>query len=238
MEHYGNHCQPSLFYENHDNPRMVSKVDPDPKFRDVLAKLLAVMQLTLRGTPFLFQGQELGMVNKKFTSIHDLRDVESLNLYKELCETMSEEEAYQKILAGTRDHARTPMQWTNGENAGFSKAEPWIPTDEDCKVCNAEAETADKNSVLHFYQALIALRKAHSALTYGSIEIVNKKEPDLFTYYRKNKDETLYIECALSREGKKRKGRLPDGVRLLSNYPEASEQQLRPYEAAVWQIKE
>lgn len=237
MEHYGSHCQPSLFYENHDNPRMVSKVDPDPRFRDVLAKLLAAMQLTLRGTPFLFQGQELGMVNKKFTSIRELRDVESLNLYKELCESMGEDDAFKQILAGSRDHARSPMQWTDGIYAGFSDVQPWIPTDGDCKICNAQAETADKDSVMNFYRSLIALRKAHDAFTYGKIEIVNKKEPDLFTYYRRGTDETFYIECALSRETKKRRGKLPNGLRLLSNYPTVSEREYRPYEAAVWQIK-
>ncbi len=109
MENYGNHCQPTLFYVNHDNPRMISKIDTDPKFRTVLSKLLALMQLTLRGTPFIYQGQEIGMINKKFICIDDLRDIESLNLYEELLGKMNKEEALNKILAGTRDHARTAM---------------------------------------------------------------------------------------------------------------------------------
>jgi len=236
MKNYGNHCQPSLFYENHDNPRMISKVDPDPEFRDVLAKLLATMQFTLRGTPFLFQGQELGMVNKNFSSISDLRDVESLNLYSELCKTMSEADAFKKLLSGTRDHARAPMQWTSGKYAGFSDAEPWIGTDDDCKLCNAASQTTDEGSVWSFYHALIALRKSYAALIYGEIDIVNKKETDLFTYYRRNETETLYIECALSRETMQRKGKLPGGVRLISNYPQSSALQFRPYEATVWLI--
>lgn len=236
MEHYGNHCQPSLFYENHDNPRMISKIDPDPQFRGVLAKLLAAMQLTLRGTPFLYQGQELGMINKEFRSIDDLRDVESLNLYSELCKTMSKTDAFQRLLAGTRDHARTPMQWTDSKYAGFSSAEPWIGTDNDCKICNVAAQTAEEGSVWNFYRALIALRKKYSSFTYGEIKIVNKKEKDLFTYYRIGKDATFYIECFLSRDEKKRKAGLPDGVRLISNYPESSELQYRPYEATVWMI--
>jgi len=237
MENYSNHCQPSLFYENHDNPRMISKVDPDPKFRDVLAKLLATMQLTLRGTPFIYQGQELGMVNKSFTSVHDLRDVESLNLYAELCKTMSEADAFKKLLAGTRDHARAPMQWTNGSHAGFSTVEPWIGTDSDCQLCNAEAQTDNAGSVRNFYRTLIGLRKAHIALVYGDITIVNQKVQDLFTYYRKGKNETFYIECCLNREGIKRKGKLPNGIRLLSNYPQASKFQFRPYEATVWMME-
>jgi len=238
MENYGDHCQPSLFYENHDNPRMISKVNPNPQFRDVLAKLLAIMQLTLRGTPFLFQGQELGMVNKDFKSVNNLRDVESLNLYAELCKTMSESEAFKKLLAGTRDHARTPMQWTNSKNAGFSDVEPWIDTDSDCKICNAAEQTADEDSVWNFYRALIAIRKAHTALTYGTIKIVNKNERDLFTYYRSRENETLYIECHLNSEVKKRKNKLPKGRRLISNYPEVSESQLRPYEATIWLLNQ
>lgn len=235
MEHYGNHCQPSLFYENHDNPRMISKVDPDPQYRKVLAKLLAVMQFTLRGTPFIFQGQELGMINHKFASIDKLRDVESLNLYQELCQTMSETEAFQKVLAGSRDHARTPMQWTNAANAGFSDAQPWIQTDDDCKICNAEAEMSEKDSVWSFYRSLIAIRKEHDALVYGNITITNKRKRNLFTYYRENEQENFYIECNFSRDIIKRTGKLPKGKRLISNYPEVSDN-FRPYEAAVWVV--
>ena len=236
MENYASHYQHSLFYENHDNPRMVSKVDPDPAFRIVLAKLLATLQLTLRGTPFIYQGQELGMVNKKFASIEELRDVESLNLYSELCRTMSEAEAFKKLLAGSRDHARTPVQWTGGKYAGFSEAQPWIGTDDDCHICNAADQVSDEGSVWSFYRALIRLRKEHRALVYGDIRIVNKKERDLFTYYRMDENAAFYIECNLSRESISPKGRRPDGTRVISNYPEAAGIKLRPYEAAVWWI--
>lgn len=236
MENYGSHSWMSLFFENHDNPRMVSKVDTDLSLRDVLAKLLAVMQLTLKGTPFIYQGQEIGMVNKHFTSIDELRDIESLNLYSELCKKMSDAEAFKKVLKGTRDHARTPVQWTDGRHAGFTEEEPWIGTDDDCKICNVEAQIKDENSVLSFYRSLIALRRDHSALVYGNIEIVNKKQKDIFTYYRTDGCETFYIECNLSRKMKKQRGVLHDGVCLISNYPEVSKIYLRPYEAAVWKI--
>ena len=237
MENYGSsHCQPSLFFENHDYPRMLSKVDPDPLFRNVLAKLLAAMQLTLRGTPFIYQGQELGMINGAFTSIGQLRDVESLNLYAELCKTMSEADAFKKVLAGTRDHSRTPMQWSGGKHAGFSDAEPWIGAGDDRKVCNAAEQISDEGSVWSFYRDLIQLRRSHPALVYGSIKIVNKKKRNLFTFYRTGENETFYIECNLSRERLKRKGGLPCGLRLISNYPEAPEAKLRPYEAAVWKM--
>ena len=286
MENYGAHCRMALFYENHDNPRMISKVNPDPRYRDVLAKLLATMLLTLRGTPFIYQGQELGMINSDFSSIDALKDVESLNLYDELKKTMSEAEAFKKILAGTRDHARVPMQWTDGIYAGFSSASsaagagvetaakaassaagkvaetiakaagmtaetaetagsaaasaavpaiaPWIEAGDDNKICNAAAQAEDKASVLSYYRALIALRKSHPALVYGDIKIVNKKEKDLFTYWRTDGKETFYIECNLGSGMKARKGKPRGAERLLSNYPTAPESALRPYEAIVW----
>jgi oligo-1,6-glucosidase len=233
MENYGNHCQPSLFYENHDNPRMISKINSDPKYRKVLGKLLAVIQLTLRGTPFIYQGQELGMINQNFQSITELRDVESLNLYDELCKTMKKEEAFDKILAGSRDHARTPMQWNNQEYAGFSTGKPWIMMDEDYKNCNVEAQLQDENSILRFYQKLIAFRKEHKVIYYGDVLFTNQKEKDLFTYYRKDETETLYIEINLSSSSKKRT-KSHKGISLLSNYEEVSSSLLRPYEASIW----
>ncbi len=242
MENYGSHTWMSLFYENHDNPRMISKINQDAQYRDVLAKLLATMQLTLRGTPFIYQGQELGMINCDFSSISELRDVESLNLYEELLKTMSGADAFKKIMAGTRDHSRVPMQWTDDVYAGFSPtgsiskpaAAPWLNVSSDSKLCNAAAQSGDKDSVLNYYRDLISLRKAHNALVYGDIKIVGKKEKDLFTYWRTDTKESFYIECNLSSEMKKRKAPLPDAIRMLSNYQDAPELQLRPYEAIIW----
>ena len=236
MENYGNHCQPSLFFENHDNPRMISKINPDSRYRVVISKLLAVIQLTLRGTPFIYQGQELGMVNQRFKSIDQLRDVESLNLYDKLCKTMNREDAFYKVLAGTRDHARTPMQWNNQKYAGFSEQKPWIMMDDDYKDCNAEAQLKDETSTLRFYQNMIALRKEHSVIYYGDVIFTNKKVKNLFTYYRKNDVEAIYIECNLSPHTIKRK-KMPEGKRLLSNYSNTLPAMLRPYETVIWKIK-
>jgi oligo-1,6-glucosidase len=233
MQNYGNHCQPSLFFENHDNPRMISKINPDPQYRNVLGKLLAVIQLTLRGTPFIYQGQELGMVNQDFQTIEELRDVESLNLYDKLSKTLGKEEAFAKILAGTRDHARTPMQWNNQKYAGFSTGEPWIMMDEDYKQCNAEAQLQDEDSILRFYQKLLAFRKEHGVIYYGEVLFTEQKVKDLFTYYRKDETETLYIEMNLSSCSRKRT-KYPEGLRMLSNYAEVSPAFLRPYEAVIW----
>ena len=239
MEGYGARCWMSLFYENHDNPRMVSKVDPDPAYRSVLAKLLATLQLTLRGTPFIYQGQELGMVNRAFPSIGDLRDIESLNMYDELVKTMSAENALKKVLAGTRDHARVPMQWTNGMGGGFSPAgaaAPWLDGGNDYVLCNAAAQEKDEASVLNHYKTLIRLRRAHGALVYGDIEIVAKKEKNLFAYRRTGSGGSFYIECNLGRPPKKRKTTTPGAVLVLSNYADGPGALLRPYEAAVWRV--
>ncbi len=237
MENYPNNCQMSLFYDNHDNPRMLSKVDSSPQYRYVLAKLLAVMQMTLKGTPFIYQGQELGMINNNFESMDQLRDVESLNLYSELIESLSEADAFKKIMDGTRDHSRTPMQWSNSKYGGFSGAEPWISGDDDYLICNAEDQDNDKDSVLNFYRDIIKLRKEYKSLIYGDIKIVNKRTKDLFTYYRKADSEAIYIECNLSNKEKKRKGKFPYADKLISNYPDTVKGILRPYEATIWKIK-
>ncbi|MHB8128705.1 MAG: alpha-glucosidase [Mobilitalea sp.] len=235
MEHYDNGCWMSLFYENHDNPRMISKVNPDPAYREVLAKLLAMLQLTLKGTPFLFQGQEIGSVNQDFQSISDLRDVESINLYQELIPSLGEKAALQKILSGSRDHARTPMQWNDQKNAGFSEGTPWIRSDGDYKKCNVEQQLSQENSVLHFYKKLIHLRRNHQALLYGDFELMNRKKKDLFTYYRKLEGKGYYVECNLSCKTIKRNSSVQGYELLLSNYQQLSVI-LRPYEANLYQL--
>lgn len=236
LENYGKHCWMSLFFENHDQPRMISKVEPDPRYREAVAKLLATLLLTLPGTPFIYQGQEIGMVNKKFRSIGELRDIESLNFYTEWRKELGEAKAFQRVLAGSRDHARAPMQWTKEKYAGFSTVEPWIGTDDDYLLCNVEDQRTAADSVFHYYRHLIQLRKTHRTLLYGEIEFVHKKAKDLFTFYRRDGEGVFYIECNLSRQRKKRKGPLPAGERLLGNYPASDGRELRPYEAIVWKL--
>ena len=236
MEHYGNACWLSLFYENHDNPRMISKVNQDPKYRKVLAKLLAMIQLTLKGTPFLFQGQEIGCINHNFSSIEEFRDVESINLYHELLPVIGKEAALNKVLSGSRDHSRTPMQWSNDENAGFSKATPWIGLDEDYKEWNVKQQLLDKDSVLHFYKDLIELRKKHEELIYGDYQILNRTKKNLYTYYRKSAEATFYVECNLSAKTIKKPHQEKQLLLLLSNY-EGVSSVLRPYEANLYQCK-
>jgi oligo-1,6-glucosidase len=230
MENYSPHCWMAIFYNNHDNPRMISKIDPSGRYRTELAKLLALIQFTLRGTPFIYQGDELGAANEPFRSMEELRDVESLNLYSELIKVMSPEEAFRKVLSGTRDHARTPMRWNAGLNAGFSTAKPWIGVTP--SGYNAEAEQADAASVWHFYKSLIELRKASPALIYGSFEPVKKCSGRVFAYARKLGDQSFLVVANLSDKASPR----PDTRALklrLSNY--ATEAfSLRPYEALIF----
>ncbi len=236
MENYGDACWMSLFYENHDNPRMISKVCKNPIYRRQLAKLLAMIQLTIKGTPFIFQGQEIGSVNKEFQTIKDLRDVESINLYNELIEKVSSKAAFEKVLSGSRDHARVPMQWSDKKNAGFTEGTPWILTDEDYKEWNVEKQLKGEQSVINFYKELIGLRKEHKVLIYGQFEATNKKQKDMFTYYRKWEDEVFYIECNLSSHSLKRYSSIKGYELILSNYSEPAKD-LRPYEANLYKYK-
>jgi oligo-1,6-glucosidase len=235
MEHYGNECWMSLFYENHDNPRMISKVNPDPKYREVLAKLLAMVQLTLKGTPFIYQGQEIGSINHSFQSIDDMKDVEGINLYRELLPSVGKEEALKKVLSGSRDHARTPMQWDGSDHAGFTQGTPWIGLDGDYLDWNVERQTSQPDSILNFYKQLIRIRKNSPALVYGEFIPVDRLKKNSFCYFRKLGEETFYIENNLSTKPLKRR-RPVAGYRLLaSNYAEPAAV-LRPYEANLYKI--
>lgn len=235
MEHYGNDCWMSLFYENHDNPRMISKIDPNPIYRDILAKLLAMLQLTMKGTPFIFQGQEIGSINHNFVSIDEMRDVESINLYQELVPSLGAKAALNKVLSGSRDHSRTPMQWNNSKNAGFSEGTPWISMDNDYLDWNVELQMERTDSVFHFYKQLIKLRKKHEVLVYGEFVPVERRKKDLFQYYRKLEGEVYFIECNLSNKSLRK--RQPVAYHLiLSNYKE-KDVVLRPYEANLYRCK-
>lgn len=233
MENYGDNYWMALFFDNHDNPRMLSKINKDPAFRDVLSKLLAVIQMTLKGTPFLFQGQEYGAINKAFSCIEDLRDVESQNYYKDYLKTMSEDEAFKKILVGTRDHTRTCMQWNGSENAGFSSHTPWIPNDGDFLNYNVEKQLSEQDSILNFYKSLISLRKTTPALIYGNVIFAYKHVRNLFTWYRRYQNKTWFIECCMCSGNLKRPYSTDGYTCILSNYKEPSDL-LRPYEANIY----
>jgi oligo-1,6-glucosidase len=233
MENYSGNCWMSLFYENHDNPRMISKVNPDPAYRTVIAKLLAMLQLTLKGTPFLFQGQEIGSINHDFGSIEELRDVESINYYKELLPSMGPKAAFRKVLCGSRDHARTPMQWSSGKNAGFTEGTPWIALDHDYLEWNVEKQLQEEDSVLSFYRKLIQLRKENETLIYGTFEVLDKKRKNLFCYRRRDQKQTFFIECNLSSNKMRGNTDHRGHELLLSNYS-SQQELLQPYEVRLY----
>ncbi len=236
IESYGDRCWMSLFYENHDNPRMISKVNSNPEYRKPLAKLLAMLQMTLKGTPFLYQGQEIGAVNQKFQSMEELRDVESINLYQDLSKTMEEDAAFRRVLAGSRDHARTPMQWEEAEHAGFTSGTPWIMMDEDYREWNVRNQLQEEHSVLQFYKKLIRIRKESMALIYGELEVLHRKKKDHFLYLRRQGSESWLVECNLSSKMLVReKTSIGKGTLILSNY-QGTESELRPYEANLYLI--
>lgn len=233
----------SVFLDNHDNPRMLSKVNPDPRRRERLAKLLVTLQLTMKGTPFLFQGQELGAVNQDFTDISQLRDVESLNFFAERKNQQGTEEAWGSVLAGTRDHARVPMLWTAGDNGGFSSVEPWLCRPAPDPGWSAAEQEADEHSVLCYTRQLLALRHAHHVLRFGNIRFVAGNKRDYFAYFREEKGKRIFCEFNLSdkailRPFTSRKYRV-----LLGNVSHGRVKRMdrlgdrmEPYEAVIYEI--
>ena len=244
QQDYGNNCWQSLFFDNHDNPRMVSKVNSDPAFSMVIGKLLAVLMFTLKGTPFIYQGQELGMTNASFSSIDEVRDIETINRYKELAQHHQNkdamrygiDEAFDRAIWGTRDHARTPMQWDASKNAGFTSGSPWLKVNTNYPVINAENQRENPDSVFHFYRSLIALRKKSDALVYGDFHPVFAREKDTFCYFRTGGGEKYYIEINLTGDDQKRPGPLTREHRLLAANYGGVARGLRPYEANVYSV--
>ena len=188
----------TLFWGNHDQPRAVSRFGctENEELRVRSSKCLAAAMYLLRGTPFIYQGEELGMTNFPFEREEQLRDVESLNL---LHQSTDKAWAWHGIQAKGRDNARTPMQWSAGKNAGFSSAEPWIAVNPNYPEINAEAENRDENSVLHFYRELIRLRNSAPALRGGSFTMLYPEHKQLFAYERSGEGETYTVVCNLSR---------------------------------------
>jgi oligo-1,6-glucosidase len=230
---YSTLCWNSLFYENHDTPRMLSKIDPTGTYREPLAKLLAMIQLTLRGTPFLYQGQELGLLNGNFNSIDDFRDVESLNLYDEFIrDKVPEQEALRRIRQCSRDNGRITMPWSDAIYGGFSSVTPWINVPPQGPSISCEREMADPNSVYNFYRSLIQLRKDNPTLIYGKIKFVHGLK-NHFAYYRRKKNQ-YFIEANLSANKIKSSGKAPSQL-LLSNYNNSTPI-LFPYECRIYKL--
>ena len=227
----------ALFWCNHDQPRAVSRFGDEGRYWAESAKMLGAAIHLMRGTPYIYQGEELGMTNAHFTAIGQYRDVESLNYYRILRDKgETEAEALETLAQRSRDNGRTPMQWDAGPNAGFTAGTPWIGAAGNYRAINAAAETGDPDSVYSFYKKLTALRKARPVIQAGHIAFLYRDDPDLLAYRRWDGESELLVLCNLTAHDAP--VALPGGWQtagvLLDNYPDAAPgAPLRPYEALV-----
>ncbi len=232
----------SLFWENHDQPRSVSRFGNDSsQYRELSAKMLATCLHMMQGTPHVYQGQELGMTNVPFHSVEDFRDLDSINAYHELVEdqkVFSKEEMMRYLRYKSRDNARTPFQWDDSENAGFTTGTPWIMVNPNYKEINAKAELADPNSVFYYYQKLIQLRKEKEIIVYGTYDLLLPESEELYVYTRTLGEEKLLVVCNFSENEVELE--IPEEFRkgsyLISNYetrPVENTMKIRAYESFV-----
>ena len=234
-----------LYFENHDQPRSVSRFGDDGEYHRESATALATALHMLRGTPFVYQGQELGMTNATFAGAEDFRDIESLNALRDLTGSLgvSADEALDMVRFRSRDNARTPMQWDASEGTGFTSGKPWLAVNPNHATINVAAEEADVASVLSHTKRLIALRKQHPVVVEGRYDLIEDTEPSVWAYTRTANDTKLLVVCNISRDAAEFV--LPDHVPfeghevLIGNYPidaDDSPQRfaLRPYEARVY----
>ena len=233
----------SIFLANHDNARLVSKWggNDSPAFRAVSSKMLTTFILSMRGTPYYYYGDELGMMNIRFKSISDYRDMAALNEYKYVKSNGGDTAALiRKFQFSQRYNARTPMQWNDSVNAGFSTGTPWISVNPNYKTINEEDENKDPNSILNYFRKMTALRKANMVLVYGKYTLLNKDNPNVFAYSRELSGTKFLILLNF----KKEPSSVTTGINmagaklLLDNYSSPSKSNtLQPYEAAVYQLK-
>ena len=230
----------SLFWNNHDLPRIVSRWGNDGEFRVESAKMLAILLHGMQGTPYIYQGEELGMTNVKY-DIEDYRDVEIHNMYNErIAAGYTKEEVMRSIYAKGRDNARTPMQWDDTENAGFTDGTPWIKVNDNYNEINAKAQVNDPDSIFSCYKKLIQFRKEYSVLVDGDFDLLLENDENIFAYQRKNDKQKIVVICNFF--DKTIEMPLEDKVKdmkiLIANYSEMEDASvLRPYEARIY-IKE
>lgn len=233
----------AVFWCNHDQPRIVSRFGDEDRYWKESAKMLAGMIHLMRGTPYIYQGEEIGMLNAHYSSVHQYRDVESLNYYEILREEgKTEVEALEILAARSRDNGRTPMQWANTENGGFSQEEPWIPLSEKYRPeITVETQLLDEDSILNFYKKLIHLRKQLPVISEGRIEFIKTGQTKIMAYKRWYGDDILVVFCNM--DSSKQSIMLDEDwqgyQKVLGNYGDAPERltgekyELRPYEIFV-----
>ena len=235
----------AVFWCNHDQPRVVSRFGDEEKYWKESAKMLGTIIHCLRGTPYVYQGEEIGMTNTDFTQIDQFRDVESLNHYQILQDKgLSASDALRIIQIHSRDNGRTPMQWDDTKYAGFSaedSKEPWIAVNGNHAKVNAAAQLKDEDSIFHYYQKLISMRKELDVIAYGDIEPLAHRDPSVFAYRRTYEGHELIVAANFYGRDYEWKN-APDVSgykRVLGNYADTAAQEnsavtLKPYEAVVW----
>lgn len=235
----------ALFVENHDIPRVVSTLGNDNEYLKESAKAFATIYFLQKGTPFIYQGQELGMTNIKFESIDDYDDVSTINTYNEkISQGISKKKALSYAWATSRDNSRTPMQWNNSKNAGFTEGTPWLKLNENHKEINVKSEKNDENSVLNFYKKLIKLRKENETLIYGVYDLILEDDERIYAYTRTLNDEKFLIIGNLTDENVNysyEEEKLNSKDIVLNNYDFEEHENLKgftlkPYECRVYKV--
>lgn len=235
----GNEGWNSLFWNNHDLPRIVSRWGDDRKYRTVSAKMFAILLHMMKGTPYIYQGEEIGMTNYPVKDISEVEDIESINMYHERLEKgYSKEEILKSINAKGRDNARTPMQWDYSENGGFTVGEPWLHVNPNYKEINVQNNLEDPESIFYTYQKLIRLRKENPIVVWGDFELVENTCENIFAYYRKYEGETWLIVANFSKDPSKfALADVSAKETIISNYnriiTDLNDIQLKPFEAFV-----
>ena len=235
-----------LFYSNHDSTRTVSRIGDDEMYWKESAKMLAVLQFTQKGTPFVYYGDEIGMTNAHGFKLEDFRDVAISTRYKDFVESglKTEEEFLTELHYNSRDNSRTPMQWNTDENAGFTSSTPWIKVNQNYETINVQQQLSDETSVLNFYKAAIKLRKEHLSLVYGSFSELYNEHPSIYSYIRDLEGERILVITNFFTE--EAVFSLPEDIKysnanlMLGNYPtdetDLSNILLRPYEARIYTL--
>ena len=231
----------SLYWNNHDQPRVVSRLGNDTgEYRVKSAKMLASCLHMMQGTPYIYQGEEIGMTNVRFEDIDGYRDIETLNMYKDKTEIgWSHERIMSAIYSKSRDNARTPMQWDSSEQAGFTTGKPWISVNPSKDRINAEQAVADEESIYYHYRKLTELRRSMAIVTEGDFSLLLPEDERIFAYKRSSANETLYVICNFTEHPLEMtdteliKART-EGELLLTNDPSAGKQILAPYEASIY----
>lgn len=228
----------ALFWSNHDQPRCVSRFGDDDKYWDKSAKMLATCLYMMKGTPFIYQGEEIGMTNAHFHSLSNYEDLESLNAYDELVNKLGvDKETMMDYLQNvSRDNARTPMQWSSQPNAGFTSGNPWIKVNNNYKQINVENQMQDNDSILNYYRKIIQLRKQYPEIIYGSFHTLLDDSNELFAFERKLNNTKIYVICNFSARNVVWNLIPQHSEILISNYDDRISHNIRPYEAVVFKM--